>query len=98
MGGKFLIGRWLLKNIPYFIVIVFMAGACVSNRYYCLRESNLGDSLRGVLLDREHKALTRRSQLLENTRRSYIEENLQDSTLQTANTAPYSLPVDTDND
>ena len=94
MGGKFLTGRWLLKNIFYILMLVAMVVMYIGNRYYCLRESNLGTALRETLLDREHKALTRRSQLLESTRRSHIEENLRDSTLQTAVTAPFVLPVD----
>jgi len=46
------------------------------------------------LLDRRYKALTRSSQLKERTRRSYIEQNLPDSALQTAKTPSFNLPVE----
>lgn len=50
--------------------------------------------LTDTLLDRRYKALTRSSQLKEKTRRSYIEDALTDTTLQTPNTPSFNLKVD----
>ena len=51
------------------------------------------DKLNRELLDRRYKALTRSSELRERTLGSKIENQLQDSTIQTSTDAPFELPV-----
>lgn len=64
------------------------------NRYICQQEMIESKVLSDTLLDRRYKALTRSAQLKEKMRRSYIEESLTDSTLQTANTPSFNLKVE----
>ena len=90
LGGDILGGRWFRKQFWYMVMIVAMLIVYVSNRYSCQQEQILTK----VLVDRRYKALTRSSQLKERMRRSYIEESLVDTTLQTAVTPSFYLQVD----
>ena len=74
--------------------VIIMLIVYVSNRYSCQQEQILTKVLNDTLTDRRYKALTRSSQLKERMRRSYIEESLVDTTLQTAVTPSFYLQVD----
>jgi len=93
LGGDILGGRWFRHNIIYILMVVVMLIIYIGNRYAYQREMLTSKTLSDTLLDRRYKALTRSSQLKERTRRSNIEENLQDSTLHTPNTPPFNLKV-----
>lgn len=94
LGGDILGGRWLRRQFWYIIMVVCMLIVYVSNRYACQQEMIQTKMLTDTLLDRRYKALTRSSQLKEKTRRSYIEESLADTTLQTPNNPSYVIKVD----
>ena len=94
LGGDILGGRWFRKHFWYMVMIVAMLIVYVSNRYSCQHEQILTKVLSDTLIDRRYKALTRSSQLKERMRRSYIEESLEDTTLQTAVTPSFYLRVD----
>ncbi len=94
LGGDMLGGKWFRKNFLYILMVTAMLIVYVSNRYACQQEMITGKTLSDTLLDRRYKALTRSSELKERTRRSSIEQQLNDSTLQTANTPSYTLPLD----
>lgn len=94
LGGDILGGRWFRKQFWYMVMIVAMLIVYVSNRYSCQQEQILTKVLNDTLVDRRYKALTRSSQLKERMRRSYIEESLVDTTLQTAVTPSFYLQVD----
>lgn len=94
LGGDILGGRWFRRQFWYIIMVVCMLIVYVSNRYACQQEMIQTKMLTDTLLDRRYKALTRSSQLKEKTRRSYIEESLADTTLQTPNNPSYVIKVD----
>ena len=94
LGGDMLGGRWFRRQFWYIIMVVAMIIVYVSNRYSCQQEMIQTKMLTDTLLDRRYKALTRSSQLKEKTRRSYIEDALVDTTLQTSNTPSFNLKVD----
>lgn len=94
LGGDMLGGRWFRKQFWFIIMVVAMIIVYVSNRYSCQQEMIQTKLLTDTLLDRRYKALTRSSQLKEKTRRSYIEDALVDTTLQTSNTPSFNLKVD----
>ena len=75
-------------------MVLFMVIVYINNRYTCQQKMIEQRALNDTLLDRRYKALTRSSQLKERMRRSYIEEALTDTTLQTANTPSFNLKVD----
>ena len=87
-------GQWFRRQFWFIVMIVGMLIIYVSNRYSCQQEMIETKVLNDTLLDRRYKALTRSSQLKERMRRSYIEETLVDTTLQTANTPSFYLKVD----
>lgn len=87
-------GRWFRRQLRFIVMVVGMLIIYVSNRYSCQQEMIQTKMLTDTLLDRRYKALTRSSQLKEKTRRSYIEDALTDTTLQTPNTPSFNLKVD----
>ena len=94
LGGDILGGRWFRRQFWFIIMVVGMIIIYVSNRYACQQEMIQTKMLTDTLLDRRYKALTRSSQLKERKRRSFIEESLTDTTLQTPSTPSFNLKVD----
>lgn len=94
LGGDMLGGQWFRKQFWYIVMLTAMIIVYVSNRYYCQQEMLETKALGDTLQDRRYKALTRSSQLKEKTLRSKIEESLQDTTLQTADTPSFNLKVE----
>lgn len=93
-GGDMLGGKWFRKQFWFIVMLAGMFIVYISNRYYCQQEMLETKALNDTLLDRRYKALTRSSQLKEKTRRSYIEETLVDTMLQTANTPSFNLKIE----
>lgn len=93
LGGDILGGKWFRKQFWYMLMLTGMILVYVANRYACQQEMIQTKVLSDTLLDRRYKSLTRSSQLKERTRRSYIEQNLSDSTLKTAKTPLFNLNV-----
>lgn len=94
LGGDILGGGWFRRNFGYIVMLVFMAMIYVSSRYTYQQRMLENKMLTDTLLDRRYKALTRSSELKEKTRRSFIEESLADTTIQTAKTPSYHLKVE----
>ena len=94
LGGDILAGPWFRRQFVYIIMVLFMVIVYINNRYTCQQKMIEQRALNDTLLDRRYKALTRSSQLKERMRRSYIEDALTDTTLQTANTPSFNLKVD----
>lgn len=93
LGGDMFGGRRFRRQMWYFLMLCAMAVVYVANRYACQRAEIHREELTGELQDRKFKALTAAAELTEFSMRSNVEENLPDSTLQTATRAAYSLPV-----
>ncbi len=91
LGGDILTSGWLRKQFWFIGLITFFTIIYISNRYAYQQEMIETKKLSDTLLDRRFKSLTRSSQLLEKTLRSRVEEDLLDSTLQTAKSPSYVL-------
>lgn len=94
LGGDLLAGKWFRRQIWLIVLIAFYIIIYVSNRYACQQEMIESTRLADTLLDRRYKALTSSSQLKEMTRRSKVEENLEDSTLHTPTEPLYNLKIE----
>lgn len=94
LGGDILAGGWFRRQFWFIVMLVFFAIIYVSNRYACQQEMIESTKLADTLLDRRYKALTRSSQLLEKTLRSRVEEELLDSTLQTATSPSFTIKTE----
>lgn len=94
LGGDILAGEWFRRQFWFIVMLVFFAIIYVSNRYACQQEMIESTKLADTLLDRRYKALTRSSQLLEKTLRSRVEEELLDSTLQTATSPSFTIKTE----
>lgn len=94
LGGEILSGEWFQKQIWYILMLVIMVIFYTSNRYACQQEILETKALTDTLLDRRYKALTRAAQLKQTTRRSQIEQSLEDTTIQTAVIPPYYLKIE----
>lgn len=93
LGGDYLGSGWFRRNLLYILMVVCMVLIYVTGRYSCQQEMIRSKALTDTLNDRRYKALTRSAELKERMRRSYIEQNLPDSTLRTAVTPSYKLKV-----
>ena len=81
------------NNWKIILVIVVYSIIYVSMGYYHRNLLIENDKYTREVLDRRYKALTRSSELHERTLGSKIEDQLQDTTLQSSTEAPYELPV-----
>lgn len=84
---------FLKRNWLFVLTLVVFMMIYVSLGYHHRNLMIENDKLNRELLDRRYKALTRSSELRERTLGSKIENQLQDSTLQTSTDAPFELPV-----
>lgn len=99
LGGDILAGRWFRRQFPFIVMVVVFIILYVSNRYASQQELLEIDALQEQRINEQYKALTRSSEWMERTRRSYVENYLRethDSTLQTATTPPFSLNINED--
>ena len=81
------------NNWKIILVIVVYSIIYVSMGYYHRNLLIENDKYTREVLDRRYKALTRSRELHERTLGSKIEDQLQDTTLQSSTEAPYELPV-----
>ena len=86
------------NNWKIILVIVVYSIIYVSMGYYHRNLLIENDKYTREVLDRRYKALTRSSELHERTLGSKIEDQLQDTTLQSSTEAPYELPVNAKED
>ncbi len=93
LGGDIITGNWFKKHFAFIIMLSVMAIIYISNRYAYEFDMIEQKELTDTLHDRRYKALTRSSQLLEKKLRSNVEEDLADSTIQTASTPSYVIKI-----
>lgn len=93
LGGDIFTGIFLRRYVFFILLIVFMLIIYVSNRYACQQEFIEQSHLLDTLQDRQWKLLTITSDIKERTRRSYVQENLRDTTLGTSTQPLYELEV-----
>lgn len=85
---------FLRYNWKFLLVLVAYLLIYVSLGYHHRNLLIENDKLNRAVLDRRYKALTRSSELRERTLGSKIEQQLEDSTIQSSTDAPFVLPVD----
>lgn len=93
LGGDIFTGTFLRKYLLFILLIVGLLVIYVSNRYACQREFIEQNHLLDTLQDRQWKLLTITSEIKEKTRRSYVQENLRDTTLGTSTQPLYELEI-----
>lgn len=101
LGGDFLTGQLVRRQVPLVILIFFCFFLHISFRYMNQKELIEIDKLKIQLDDARYNALTRFSELTAKSRQSYVEEFLrqhQDSTLQTATQPPFIIHLRGDNE
>lgn len=89
MGGKYLTGDWLRRNVWYILLLVGMCLIYVSNRYKCQQVIVDNRKVSDSLFDYRCKAYTARTIYTEMIQRRNVEKNLTDTTLHTATTPIY---------
>ena len=92
VGGE-LISHFLQKHILYILMLTVMAIIYVTNRYACQTEIVEQMQLTEKLKDRRLRAVVNSSALIEYTRRSNIQDELSDSTLQQTKTPHFYLKL-----
>lgn len=96
--GDFLTADSIRRNAGFIVLVVVCILLYIGNGYSSQQELIELDKLKQETEDAKYNALTRSSELLERSRQSHIEERLEemgDSALQTATTAPFVLKIDT---
>ena len=82
-----------MKKVLIILLVVVLLVVYVSNRYACQQEYLEQTRLLDTLQDRRWQLLTISSEIKEKTRRSFVEENLHDTTLGTSTQPLYQLEV-----
>ena len=94
LGGDVLAGGFFRRYVFFILLMVVLLVVYVSNRYACQQEFIEQTHLLDTLQDRRWKLLTITSEIKENTRRSFVEDHLGDSTLGTSTQPLYQLEVE----
>lgn len=93
LGGDLLTSDVMRRQFPLLVLIMFFVILYISNRYDYQQELIELDRLNKELTDIKYDALTRSSELMEQSRQSKIEEYIEkkNSDLQIATTPPYVI-------
>lgn len=94
LGGDYLIGGFLRRQIWFILFLVVLAIAYISNRYGAQQEIIEEENLRKELLEKKNYALTQYAELTIRTRQSSLERRLKsmgDSTLVAAKEPPFVI-------
>ena len=94
LGGDYLIGGFLRRQIWFILFLVVLAIAYISNRYGAQQEIIEEENLRKELLEKKNYALTQCAELTMQTRQSSLERRLKslgDSTLVAAKEPPFVI-------
>lgn len=94
LGGDLLAGGFFRRYVFFILLVVALLVVYVSNRYACQQEFIEQTHLLDTLQDRQWKLLTITSEIKEKTRRSFVQENLRDTTLGTSTLPLYQLEVE----
>ena len=96
LGGDFLTGEMVRRQIWLFVLIILFTIVYVAFRYQCQQDMIAIDKLEKELLDAKYKALSSSSTLTEKCRESHVLEALKanrDSLLHIADQPPYIMNV-----
>lgn len=94
LGGDFLMSRFMLKQVVFFMFLVVLMLLYTGNRYSSQQDAILIDSLREHLQEVKYNVLTQSSELMNMTRQSNIELRLKesgDSLLHNSITPPFLI-------
>jgi hypothetical protein len=93
LGGDILAADFFSRQSRLFILILAFAVFYIHNRYAAEQEMIEIDRLRKELVDIKYDTLTRKSELMERSRQSRIEEYVsgEETELQTLTTPPYLI-------
>ena len=100
LGGDYLLGSFLRKNIWFILLLVLLGIFYISNRYGAQQEILEEEDLRHELVEKKNYALTQYAELTMKSRQSSIERKLKqlgDSLLTSATEPPFIIHVDKDN-
>ena len=73
LGGDYLLGSFLRRNIWFIVLLVFLGILYISNRYAAQQEIIEEEQLRKELVERKNYALTQYAELTMRSRQSSIE-------------------------
>ncbi|MBR1682483.1 MAG: hypothetical protein IJ767_03460 [Bacteroidaceae bacterium] len=96
LGGDYLIGSFLRRNIWFILVLVLLGILYISNRYAAQQEIIEEEHLRNELVEKKNYALTQYATLTMSSRQSNIERKLQqmgDSLLKSATEPPFIIRI-----
>lgn len=93
LGGDILATDFFRRQTKLVVLIMIFTLFYISNRYSCQQEMIEIDQLKKELTDIKYDALTRSSELMEQSRQSRIEEYIskKESDLQTSTKPPYLI-------
>ena len=93
VGGDILATDFFRRQTKLLVLIMVLVIFYIHNRYSFQRQIITIEELKKELTDIKYDALTRSSELMEQSRQSRIEEYIatQESVLQTATTPPYLI-------
>lgn len=96
LGGDYLLGSFLRRNIMFILLLVFLSILYISNRYAAQQEIIEEEQLRKELVERKNYALTQYAELTMRSRQSSIERRLKafgDSLLTSPKDPPFIIHV-----
>ena len=96
LGGDYLLGSFLRRNIMFILLLVFLSILYISNRYAAQQEIIEEEQLRKELIERKNYALTQYAELTMRSRQSSIERRLKafgDSLLTSPKDPPFIIHV-----
>lgn len=94
LGGDYLIGSFLRRNIWFILVLVVMSILYITNRYAAQQEIIEHEQLRNELIEKKNYALTQYAELTMCSRQSHIESRLRafgDTLLVTPKEPPFII-------
>lgn len=94
LGGDYLIGSFLRRQIWFILFLVLLSIVYISNRYASQQEIIEEETMRKELIEKKNYALTQYAELTMRTRQSSIERLLKsfgDSTLTSAKEPPFII-------
>lgn len=96
LGGDYLLGSYLRRNIWFILLLVLLSILYISNRYAAQQEIIEEENLRQELVEKKNYALTQYAALTMASRQSSIERKLRqlgDSLLMSATEPPFIIRV-----
>lgn len=94
LGGDFLVGHFLRRQIGFILLLVVLGIGYITNRYAAQQEIIQEENLRKELTEKKNYALTQYCELTQQSRQSMLEQRLQangDSTLTIPKEPPFFI-------